>query len=48
MMEEEPWAALERLIAENGDIFAGLSRLISCNPTYIQEFIKLGLPKKTA
>jgi hypothetical protein len=46
MMEEEPRAALERLIAENGDDFAGLSKLISRNPTYIQQFIKRGSPKK--
>ena len=45
-MEEEPRAASERLIAENGDDFAGLSRLISRNPTYIQQFIKRGSPKK--
>ena len=46
MMEEEPRAALERLIAENGDDFAGLSKLIGRNPAYIQQFIKRGSPKK--
>lgn len=46
MMEEEPRAALERLIAENGDDFAGLSKLVGRNPAYIQQFIKRGSPKK--
>jgi hypothetical protein len=35
-MEEEPRTVLERLIAQNGDDFAGLSKLIGRNPTYIQ------------
>ena len=46
MMEEDPRAALERLIAENGDDFAGLSKLVGRNTTYIQQFIKRGSPKK--
>lgn len=46
MIEEEPRTALERLISENGDDFAGLSKLIGRNPTYIQQFIKRGSPKK--
>lgn len=45
-MEEEPRAALERLIAENGDDFAGLSKLVGRNPAYIQQFIKRGSPKR--
>lgn len=45
-MGEDPRAVLERLIAENAADFAGLSRLISRNPTYIQQFIKRGSPKK--
>lgn len=45
-MEEEPRTALERLIAQNGDDFAGLSKLVGRNPTYIQQFIKRGSPKK--
>ena len=47
-MEEEPRTVLERLIAQNGDDFAGLSKLIGRNPTYIQQFIKRGSPKKLA
>jgi hypothetical protein len=46
MMEEDPRAALERLIAENGDDYAGLSKLVGRNLTYIQQFIKRGSPKK--
>lgn len=46
MIEEEPRTALERLIAENKEDFAGLSKLIGRNPTYIQQFIKRGSPKK--
>ena len=45
-MEEEPRAALERLILESGDDFAGLSKLVGRNPAYIQQFIKRGTPKK--
>lgn len=46
MIKEEPRTALERLIAENKEDFAGLSKLIGRNPTYIQQFIKRGSPKK--
>lgn len=46
MMEEEPRNILERLITENGDDFAGMSKLVGRNPTYIQQFIKRGSPKK--
>lgn len=46
MVEEDPRAALERLIAENGEDFAGLSKLVGRNPTYIQQFIKRGSPRK--
>ncbi len=45
-MEEEPRAALERLILESGEDFAGLSKLVGRNPAYIQQFIKRGTPKK--
>ncbi|OYY70167.1 MAG: peptidase S24 [Sphingomonadales bacterium 17-56-6] len=46
IMAEEPRTVLERLIAQNGDDYAGLSKLIGRNPTYIQQFIKRGSPKK--
>ena len=45
-MGEDPRAVLERLIAENAEDFAGLSKLIGRNSTYIQQFIKRGSPKK--
>lgn len=45
-MDEEPRIALERLITENGDDYAGLSKLVGRNTTYIQQFIKRGSPKK--
>ncbi|PZU12942.1 MAG: peptidase S24 [Sphingobium sp.] len=38
--------ALDRLIAERGDNYADLSRLIGRNPAYIQQFIKRGTPRK--
>jgi SOS-response transcriptional repressor LexA len=43
---EEPRAALDRLIRENGDDYASLSRLIERNAAYIQQFIHRGVPKK--
>ncbi|MES2174516.1 MAG: S24 family peptidase [Pseudomonadota bacterium] len=38
--------ALNRLIAERGENYADLSRLIGRNPAYIQQFIKRGTPRK--
>jgi SOS-response transcriptional repressor LexA len=43
---EEPRAALDRLIRENGDDYVSLSRLIERNAAYIQQFIHRGVPKK--
>ncbi|MGE4323401.1 MAG: helix-turn-helix transcriptional regulator [Sphingobium sp.] len=37
---------LERLIAERGENYADLSRLLKRNPAYIQQFIKRGTPRK--
>jgi len=37
---------LERLCAERGEDFAGLSRLIGRNSAYIQQFVRRGVPKK--
>lgn len=42
----EPREVLKQLCAERGEDFAGLSRLIGRNTTYIQQFIKRGVPKK--
>jgi hypothetical protein len=38
--------ALERLIRERREDYAGLSRLIGRNAAYIQQFIKRGVPRK--
>jgi len=43
---EDPRIALERLIAERGDSYSDLSRLLNRNPAYIQQFIKRGTPRK--
>lgn len=37
---------LERLCAERGEDFAGLSRMLGRNPAYIQQFIRRGVPKR--
>src|ERR1700755_2285162 len=41
----EPLLALERLCAERGEDFAGLSRMLGRNPAYIQQFVRRGVPK---
>jgi len=46
--EERGRAALARLIAERGEDYAGLSRLIGRNPAYIQQYIKRGTPRRLA
>jgi hypothetical protein len=46
MGNEDPRMSLERLIVENGDDYAGLSKLIGRNAAYIQQFIKRGSPKR--
>lgn len=37
---------LDRLIAERGDNYGALSRMLGRNPAYIQQFIKRGTPRK--
>lgn len=37
---------LDALIADRGDDYASLSRLIGRNPTYIQQFVKRGVPRR--
>ena len=39
-------AALERLIQDRREDFAGLSRLLGRNAAYMQQFIRRGVPKK--
>lgn len=46
MVNQDPRAVLERLVAENGDDYAGLSKLLGRNAAYIQQFIKRGSPKR--
>jgi hypothetical protein len=41
-------ATLERLIAEKGEDYAALSRLIGRNPAYVQQYIKRGTPRRLA
>ncbi|WP_375194793.1 helix-turn-helix transcriptional regulator [Sphingobium sp.] len=43
---EDPRIVLERLIAERGDSYSDLSRLLNRNSAYIQQFIKRGTPRK--
>ena len=45
-MLSDPRAVLERLCAERGEDFAGLSRLIERNPAYIQQYVRRGVPKR--
>ncbi|MEO8176255.1 MAG: S24 family peptidase [Sphingomicrobium sp.] len=44
-MVAEPRLIIERLCAERGDDFAGLSRMLGRNPAYIQQFVRRGVPK---
>ncbi|MBL0923503.1 MAG: helix-turn-helix transcriptional regulator [Sphingomonadaceae bacterium] len=46
MVNEDPRVALARLVAENGEDYAGLSKLVGRNAAYIQQFIKRGSPKR--
>ncbi len=39
-------AALERLIRERREDYAGLSRLLGRNSAYVQQFIRRGVPRK--
>jgi phage repressor protein C with HTH and peptisase S24 domain len=48
MAEADARAALERLIEERGEDYAGLSRLIGRNAAYVQQYIKRGTPKRLA
>lgn len=46
MEKYDPRAALERLIADRRDDYAGLSKMLGRNPAYVQQFIKRGSPKR--
>ena len=45
-MPNDPRKVLERLCAERGEDFAGLSRLLGKNSAYIQQYIRRGTPKR--
>jgi phage repressor protein C with HTH and peptisase S24 domain len=45
-MVSDPRLILERLCAERGEDFAGLSRMLGRNPAYIQQFVRRGVPKR--
>ncbi len=45
-MTTDPRFVLERLCAEHGEDFAGLSRMLGRNPAYIQQFVRRGVPKR--
>lgn len=48
MAASDPRALLERLIAERGDSYAALSRLLGRNVTYLQQFVTKGSPRALA
>jgi len=48
MTDADPREALDRLIRERREDYAGLSRLIGRNPAYVQQYIKRGTPKRLA
>ncbi len=45
-MMSDPRAVLERLCAERGEDFAGLSRMLGRNSAYIQQFVRRGVPRR--
>ena len=48
MTDAEARAALQRLIEERGEDYAGLSRLLGRNPAYIQQYVRRGSPRRLA
>ena len=45
-MSSDPRQVLERLCAERGEDFAGLSRMLGRNAAYIQQYVRRGVPKR--
>ena len=45
-MFSDPREVLQRLCAERGEDFAGLSRMLGRNAAYIQQFVRRGVPKR--
>lgn len=48
MSDDEARAALQRLIEERREDYAGLSRLIGRNPAYVQQYVRRGTPRRLA
>src|SRR5207245_8181712 len=46
LMMNDPRKVLERLCAERGEDFSGLSRMLGRNSAYIQQFVRRGVPKR--
>ena len=45
-MLSDPRIVLERLCAERGEDFAGLSRMLGRNSAYIQQYVRRGVPRR--
>ena len=45
-MLPDPRVILEKLCAERGEDFAGLSRMLGRNAAYIQQYVRRGVPKR--
>jgi hypothetical protein len=45
MEKDDPRAALDRLIRDNGDDYVTLSRMLDRNAAYVQQYIKRGSPR---
>jgi len=45
-MLSDPRIVLEKLCAERGEDFAGLSRMLGRNAAYIQQYVRRGVPKR--
>jgi len=48
MDDQAARAALERLIDERREDYAGLSRLLGRNPAYVQQYVRRGTPRRLA
>jgi hypothetical protein len=46
LMMNDARVALERLCAERGEDFAGLSRMLGRNSAYIQQYVRRGIPRR--
>ena len=45
-MMNDPRLVLQRLCAERGEDFAGLSRMLGRNAAYIQQYVRRGVPRR--